>query len=24
VNTEWLGIDGAADLIVQVARERLA
>jgi cytidylate kinase len=24
VNTEWLGIDGAGDLIVQVARERLA
>ena len=23
VNTEWLGIDGAGDLIVQVARERL-
>ena len=23
VNTEWLGIDGAGDLIVQIARERL-
>jgi CMP/dCMP kinase len=23
LNTEWLGIDGAADLITQVARERL-
>lgn len=23
VNTEWLGIDGAGDLIIQVARERL-
>jgi cytidylate kinase len=23
VNTDWLGVDGAADLIVQVARERL-
>jgi cytidylate kinase len=24
VNTDWLGVDGAADLIIQVARERLA
>lgn len=24
VNTDWLGIDGAADLIVRVAQERLA
>jgi cytidylate kinase len=23
VNTDWLGIDGAADLIAQVAKERL-
>jgi hypothetical protein len=23
VNTDWLGIDGAAELIVRIARERL-